>query len=172
LAAVFAVVSLALPCRAGAPTREYQVKAAFVFNFTQFVEWPESAFASSDAPFVIGIIRHDPFDGALENAMNGKSVGRHTISVKRFDSADDINACQLLFVPTECDDSLGPIFDKVGKSPVLTVGETDAFMAAGGQFRFYIDGNRVRFEVDPDTIDSAGLKVSAKLMKLARMYKK
>jgi hypothetical protein len=172
LAAAIAVVSFALPCRAGAPTREYQVKAAFIFNFTQFVEWPDSAFSSSDAPFVIGVMNRDPFDGALEEAMDGKSVGHHPISIKHFDSPNDINGCELLFVPADRDDSLSAIFGKLGKSSVLTVGETDAFMASGGQFRFYIDGNRIRFEVDPDAVDGAGLKVSAKLMKLARIYKK
>jgi hypothetical protein len=172
LTAVVTVVSFALPCRAGAPTREYQVKAAFIFNFTQFVEWPDNAFSSSDAPFVVAVMRRDPFDGSLEEAMDGKSVGRHPIVIKHFDNPEDIGACQLLFVPSERDDALSSIFGKVGKNPVLTVGETDSFMASGGHFRFYIDGNRIRFEIDPDTVEGVGLKVSAKLLKLARIYKK
>jgi hypothetical protein len=172
LAFVLVAVSVALPCRADTPTREYQVKAAFVYNFTQFVVWPDSAFASKDSPFVVATIGDDPFNGALEAAMNGKSAASRPIVVKHFSSVDDAATCQLLFVPASQDSNLSAVFSRLDKKPILAIGENDAFMAAGGGIRFYIDGNRIRFEIDPDSIAADALKVSAKLMKLARIYQK
>lgn len=170
--AVMVAVWLALPCRADAPTREYMVKAAFIYNFTQFVEWPDSAFDSKDSPFVIATFGDNPFNGALEVAMNGKSVAGRTIIIKHFDSADSLGPCQLLFAPSTQDSNLKALFDKVDNKPILTVGESDAFMDAGGGIRFFMDGNRIRFEIDPSPLATDGLKVSAKLMKLARIYNK
>ena len=172
LVIVLAALILALPCRADAPTREYLVKAAFLYNFTQFVQWPDSAFASKDAPFVVATFGDDPFNGALEQAMSGKSAQNHSVVVKHFGSVDAMDTCQMLFVPTTQDANLKPLFDKLGNKPVLAVGESDDFMSAGGGIRFYIDANRIRFEIDPDPISADGLKVSAKLLKLARIYQK
>ena len=96
---VIAVVTATLPCRADAPTREYQVKAAFIYNFTQFVQWPDAAFASKDSPFVVATIGADPFNGALDAAMAGKTVANRSVTVQHFASADGLGPCQLLFVP-------------------------------------------------------------------------
>jgi len=172
LGAIIAVLTAALPCRADAPTREYQVKAAFIYNFTAFVQWPDSAFASKDSSFVVATIGTDSFDGALEQAMTGKSVAGHSIVVQHFSSGDNMSSCQLLFVPASEDSSLNNLFAKLNSQPILTVGESEAFSSAGGAIRFFVEDKKMRFEIDPDSINSAGLKVSAKLMKLARIYKK
>jgi hypothetical protein len=171
-AAVIAVITATIPCRADAPTREYIVKAAFIYNFTQFIRWPDSAFASKDSAFIIATVGSDPFNGALDDAISGKSVGGHSISVKHFASVDDMAACQLLFVPASQDSSLGAVFSKINGAPVLTVGESDAFPPAGGEIRFFLEDNKMHFEINPDPITAAGLQVSAKLMKLAHIYKK
>ena len=169
---VIAVVTATLPCRADAPTREYQVKAAFVYNFTQFVEWPDSAFASKDSPFVVATVGADPFNGALEQAMAAKAVDDRTVTVQHFASVDSLGPCQLLFVPASQDSSAKALCDKLDGKPVLTVGESDGFLPAGGGIRFFFEDNRIRFEINPDPIATDGLKVSAKLMRLARIYKK
>jgi YfiR/HmsC-like len=169
---VIAVVTATLPCKADAPTREYLVKAAFIYNFTQFVDWPDAAFASKDSPFVVATVGADPFDGALEEAMAGKSVANRSISVQHFASFDDIGPCQLLFVPASQDSSLAALFAKLNGVPILTVGESDAFSPAGGGIRFFLEDKKMRFEISPDPIAAVGIKVSAKLMKLARIYKK
>jgi len=170
--AVVALMTVALPCRADAPTREYQVKAAFVYNFTQFVEWPDSAFASKDSPFVVATVGADPFNGALEQAMAAKSVGDRLMAVAHFASIDTVGPCQLLFVPASRQSSTRALCDKLDGKPVLTVGESDEFCADGGAIRFFIEDNRIHFEINPDPIAAGGLKVSAKLMKLARIYRK
>jgi hypothetical protein len=173
IAALLAIASaLCLTRGAVAASKEYEVKAAFTYHFTQFIEWPTDAFATDDAPFIVAVMGHDPFDGAMEQAMTNKFVGKHPIVVKHFDSANDIGPCQILFVPANLDDSLRAILDKVGKSPVLTVGESDAVMPAGGAIHLFLEDNRMRLEINPDVLDAAGLKASAKLMKLARIYKK
>jgi len=161
-----------LPCRADGPSREYEVKAAFLYNFTRFITWPPSAFAADDSPFVVGVVGDDPFNGALQDAMSGKSVHNHPIQVKHFDSAANVGDCQILFVPASEDSELSDIISAEGKKPVLTVGESDAFCPAGGCLRFFIDDDRVRFEIAPDAMDAAGLKVSAQLMRLAKIFRK
>jgi YfiR/HmsC-like len=163
---------LAMPCRADGPSREYQVKAAFIYNFTQFIDWPSDAFSDDKAPFVVGVIGDDPFSGALEKAMADKAVGNHPIVIKHFATVADLGACQLLFIPASQDASLNSILAKVGNSPELTVGESDGFMPSGGAIRFFLEDGRMRFQLNPDVCDAMRLKVSAKLMKLARIYKK
>jgi hypothetical protein len=172
MGAIIAVLTATIPCRADAPTREYLVKAAFIYNFTQFVRWPDSAFASGNSPFVIATVGNDPFNGSLDDELAGKSVGNHSINVRHFASVDEMSSCQLLFVPASQDSSLKDVFAKLNGAPVLTVGESDAFPAAGGEIRFFLEDNKMHFEINPDPIAAAGMQVSAKLMKLARIYKK
>jgi hypothetical protein len=151
---------------------EYAVKAAFIFNFTQFITWPADAFTSDNAPFVIATVGTDPFAGGLEQAMAGKTANNRPIVVKHFAGPDDIGPCQVLFVPSAQDGALGAILSKVGKNPILTIGESQAVLDAGGCIRLFIKDNRMRFAIDPDIADAARLKVAAKLMKLAEIYRK
>jgi hypothetical protein len=171
-ATLVVTLTLALPCRADAPTREYQVKAAFLYNFTQFVEWPDSAFASKDSPFIVATVGDDPFSGFLEKLTADKIAADRPIRIVHFDSPDHIAYCQVLFVPASQAGSIAVILDKVGQRPVLTVGETESFTSSGGTMRFFLEDNRMRFEINTDAAESSGIKVSAKLMKLARIFKK
>jgi hypothetical protein len=173
LALVFGAVLLFVGAAARAEAgREYQVKAAFLFNFAQFVQWPAKAFPSEDAPFVIATVGADPFEGAIEKAVAGKTVASHAVIVKHFSGADQIGDCHLLFVPAGEDANLAAILRRVGEKPVLSVGETDAFPRAGGCIRFYIEDGKVRFEINPEAASKATLKISAKLMSLARIFKR
>jgi preprotein translocase subunit Sec61beta len=104
--------------------------------------------------------------------VSGKSAAGRGVTVQHFNSVSDLDDCQVIFVPAAMDSSLAALFEKLGSKPVLTVGETDAFNPAGGEIRFFLEENRIRFEISPDAVSAAGLKVSAKLMKLARIYKK
>src|SRR5580700_950009 len=136
---VAAIFTIARPAHADEVAGEYKVKAAFIYNFAQFVDWPDSAFTSADAPFVVAVVGKDPFDGILDQAVAGKKVGARQVVVRHFDSVDQISHCQILFVPTTEEDSLARIIQKVGNSPVLTIGETDSFPLAGGCFRFFTE---------------------------------
>jgi hypothetical protein len=165
-------VALCLARSAYAASREYQVKAAFIYNFTQFIEWPKDAFSSPDAPFVIAIVGDDPFDGALDKILASKSVGSRPIVTRHFGSVGDIGPCQILFVSTTADTSLRAVVEKTGNAPVLTVGESEELLSAGGAVRLFLEDGKMRFQINPDVLEAARLKASAKLMQLARIYKK
>ena len=173
LSAAALLLVLDVSARADGVSREYQLKAAFVFNFSQFIEWPEEAFASKDSPFVVTIVGQDPFAGAIEQAMAGKSVGTHPVVIKHVDAIAKFDRCQILFVPATEDQSIVNVLRRViANSPVLTVGESDAFIQSGGAIRFYTEDNKIRFEVNQEAAASARLKISSKLLRLARIYKK
>jgi len=169
--ALTVLLALAALARGEEPSREYQLKAAFIYNFAQFTVWPDKAFSSDDAPFVVAVIGQDPFGDAVRGVMEGKKIGNHSIILRHFNSADEVRGCHLLFVPAAEQDKYDAIFKAVGDRPVLTVGETPGFPAAGGTIRFLIEDNKIRFEVNLDSAYKAGLKISSKLLSLAKIYK-
>ncbi len=173
LVASAAAIAAALGCWCrGDEPAQARVEAAFVYNFTQFVEWPADAFLTKDAPFVVAVVGEDPLGGGLERAMAGKMACGRPIVVKHFASADRIEGCQVVFVPAAQDAAAAGILAKAANHPVLTVGQTDAFMQTGGAIRLLVEDGRIKFQLDPDVVDAAKLKASAKLMKLARIYKR
>jgi hypothetical protein len=166
------VLLLPLPCGADGPSQEYKVKAAFIYNFAKFTEWPDGHFASDDTPFVIAVAGTDPFDGALDKAVAGKKVGTHPVELRHFDSAEKVGGCEILFIARNDDETESKILAKVSDKPVLTVGDSDNFETNGGAIRFFTEDSRMRFEINTDATDAAKLKISSKLLKLARIYKK
>jgi hypothetical protein len=170
--AIAALLGVALICRADEPSREYKVKAAFIYNFARFIEWPPEVFADSEAPFVVAVVGKDPFDGALEQVASGKKIGARRVEIRHFDSIDDIGPCQILFVPITDDDSEARTIRKIENGHVLSIGEGEAFTANGGTLRFFSEDNKIRFEVNTDAADRASLRISSKLLNLARIFKK
>ena len=149
--------------------REYQVKAAFLFHFAQFSEWPADAFPRGDSPLVIAVVgRADPFAGALERAVRDKRIGGHPIVVAHYASAASVGACHVLFVCDDQSDALDQVLQKAGGA-TLTVGDFDGFTDRGGLVRFFPEDNKVRFEINLDALRHSRLKISAKLLKLARI---
>jgi hypothetical protein len=148
-------------------SKEYKVKAAFIYNFVQFVEWPPGGVA--DAPMVIGILGEDPFRGALEEVVEGKSAGQRRLSVKHFARVADLKDVHVLFVPGSEEQQLGAIREKLAGASVLTIGESEDFASAGGIIRFFLEGGKIRFEINLRAAVAAKLKISARLLKLARV---
>jgi hypothetical protein len=149
--------------------REFQVKAAFLFHFSQFVEWPGEAFPRGDSPLVIGVIgRGDPFNGALERAVRDKRVADHPIVIAHYDSVAAMGACHILFICDDQADALDAILQKAG-SGTLTVGDLDSFTERGGLVRFFPEDNKVRFEINLEILRRSRLHISAKLLKLAKI---
>lgn len=149
--------------------REYQVKAAFLFHFAQFVEWPADAFPRDDAPLVIGVIgRGDPFSGSLERAVRDKHIGAHPIIVAHYDSVGALGACQILFVCDDQRDAIETILQKAGNA-TLSVADTEGFTDRGGLVRFFPEDNKIRFEINLDGVRHSRLRISSKLLKLARI---
>ena len=165
------VLSVVRPCAADGPSREYLVKAAFIYNFTQFITWPKDAYSCADSPFIVGVLGDDPFDGTLEQAMDGKTVDGHPVVVRHFASVDQLGPCQVLFVPQSQEDSMAAVMSRLAATPVLTIGESEDFLPGDGGIRFLLEDGKIHFEINPAATDAARLKISAKLMKLARIYK-
>lgn len=148
---------------------EYQVKAAFLLNFTKFTEWPSSAFPEADSPFTICVMGADPFGSALDQIVRGEAIGGHKITIKRIKRPTRPQGCQVLFMEKIEKDAATVLAD-VGPG-VLTVGEEEAFLRDGGMISFVIENRRTRFDVNPTAAENAGLKLSSRLLSVARSVK-
>lgn len=171
IAVAVVMAAAAAPAR-GAPSREYQLKAAFLYNFVQFVEWPAAAFENEQSPYVIAVVGENPFDGAIEAAVNGKTINGRSLVVRYFPNVADLGPCHLLFVARSENGRLAELMEKLGGSAVLTVGESEQFPWAGGCIRFLNEDNKIRFEVNLEAAERARIRISAKLLKLAKIFKK
>ncbi len=150
--------------------QEYQVKAAFLYNFGKFVEWPGGTFKNAEAPFVIGILGKDPFGEAIDS-LRDKTISGRRLVVKRFARAGDLEPCHILFISAVEKQHLPRILSITHPWHVLTVGDTKGFVESGGVINFILLENKIRFEINVDAARRAGLKVSAQLLKLARVHK-
>ena len=168
---VSVVVMLAAAAR-GQTTEEYRVKAAFLYNFAKFVEWPSQAFKGPTDPIAICILGKDPFGAALIQAVNGKVIEGKPFRIRLISDAQQASGCHILFVTGSERKLQRPILDAIRGIPVLTVGETDAFVAEGGIVNFKIEAGRVRLQVSIDAAEQAGLSISSKLLSLAEIVRK
>jgi hypothetical protein len=153
-------------CHAGPVSKEYQLKAAFLYNFAKFVEWPPQSFASADSPIVIAVLGNSPFGDELQKAVAGRKINGRAIVVRSAQSAGAARGAQLLFVSAAEDGRFGDFRDAVGEG-VLIVGESDACARRGGIIIFTLDGDKLRFEINMASATQSGLKISAQLQKLA-----
>jgi hypothetical protein len=150
------------------PLPEYQVKAAFLFNFARFVEWPSDAFDDPRSPLVIGVLGTDPFGPDLDAVMRDKTVHGRSILVQRYPRATDVGPCHVLFVGRGESGRLRRGQGLLKDTGVLTVGE-EAGPRAGTMIRLSLVDNRVRFEVDLAAVQDAKLKISSKLLRLGKL---
>jgi hypothetical protein len=164
-------VWVALPAATPAqqsPFEELEVKAVFLFNFVQFVEWPASAFTSPEAPVVIGVLGSDPFGRVLDDVVEGERVKGRPLVVARFRRVEDITACHVLFISPSETKNYQRILAALDTQPTLTVGETENFTTLG-MIRFLTERNRVRLEVNIEKAKAAGLSISSNLLRAARI---
>ncbi len=157
------------PMNAPAQSKEYQIKAAFLFNFAQFVNWPSGAFPGTNAPFCIGVLGDDPFSGALDATIQGETIDNHKIIVERSQNVADLKNCQMIFVSKSERKHVAEILSALDSKPILTVSEVDGFAERGGGINFYLAGTKVRFEINPGVAQSDGLKISAQLLSLGKI---
>ena len=152
-------------------SREYQLKAAFLFNFAQFVKWPPDSFTSADAPFYIGILGDDPFGATLEETIQGEAIENHKLRVVRGRNFGDLKDCQIIFVCRSEESHVSEILSQLGSRPILTVSEVESFARDGGDIDFYLSGGKVRFEINPQSALRCGLKLSSQLLSLGKIVK-
>jgi hypothetical protein len=151
---------------------EYQVKAAFLYNFAKFVEWPPGTFANTSDPIGICIAGANPFGSTLETMVQGKKIGERAFAVRRIPDTQQIKGCQILFIGVAEWKRVRSLLDVLKGAAILTVGESDDFTAAGGMIAFQIAGPRVRIQIDLETAEHSRLKISSKLLSLAEIVKR
>jgi hypothetical protein len=151
----------------GQTAEEYQVKAAFLYNFAKFVEWPTQAFKGSNDPITVCVLGQNPFGNALELAISGKSVAGRPFVVREIASANQAAGCHILFVSSSERKRFRSILGDLKIGGMLTVGEAQGFTADGGVINFKLEGGRIRFEINLDAAQQEQLRVSSKLLSLA-----
>jgi hypothetical protein len=149
------------------PPTEYEIKAAFLYNFAKFVQWPKQAMAAPKSPITIGVLGDNVFHGDLEKTIHGKKINDHPLLFKEFHSVGDVTNCQILFISPSEENHLPKILDGLHGMSILTVGQTDDFVEAGGMINFVIEDNRVHFQINNEAAKKAGLTISSKLLSLA-----
>jgi YfiR/HmsC-like len=167
--AVIAALTLACFSVAQTPaTAEYELKVAFLFHFAQFVDWPPEAFKDANSPLTYCTIGNDPLHGALDASLNGKTIGARSFRVLHFKQPQEIQGCQVLFIGAEEKELLPAILAGVKGNSVLTVGESEHFAGGGGMIGFLLEENKIRFEINLEAAKKAKLKISSKLLVLAK----
>ena len=149
---------------------EHQLKAAFIYNFAKFVEWPSTAGDNPTLPIVIGILGNDPFGRDIDEVINGKTANGRSLIIKRFSHVRDLAHCQILFVSSSERNNLKRIFGAATPG-ILTVGETEQFADAGGIIQLTMINGKVHMVINQAAAERAGLKISAKLLSLARVIR-
>lgn len=154
---------------AAEPSREYQVKAVFVYNFAQFTEWPSNAFARPDSPIVIGILGNNPFGDFLQETIRNETVHGRRLVIEHFQRVEEIKNCHILYVGQSEADRLDHDLDVLKGRPVLTVSDIEHAAYRGVMVRLYMQANKVRLRVNLDDVRAAGLSLSSKLLRVAEV---
>jgi hypothetical protein len=157
------------PALAQEALSEYQVKAAYLFNFLKFVEYPTESFADPLAPIVIGVVGDDPFGSMLPQVVTGKTVQGRDLVIHLYRTGDDVRRAHILFISTSERKRLPMILSGLNGSSVLTVSDVAGFLDAGGMIQFLNENGRVRFAINVDATNRGKLKLSSKLLSLAKI---
>jgi hypothetical protein len=148
---------------------EYAVKAAFLYNFAKFVEWPAGTFSSPREAVAFCIVGEDALGDELAQAVAGKMVQNRPVAIRRAAQLEELGGCQILFVGSSERARFDRLLAAVGRRPILTVGDEEEFRQAGGIINFVLRRNRVRFQIDLEAAERAGLRISARLLELAEV---
>ncbi|HUS11550.1 MAG TPA: YfiR family protein [Pyrinomonadaceae bacterium] len=156
---------LVLPVQS-APASEYQVKAVFLFNFAQFVEWPPSAFPQSQTPLVIGVLGQDPFGAYLDETVRGERVNNRPLTVRRYRRVEEIQTCHVLFISRSEADRMDQILASLKYRKILTVADGESAAGSRVMIRFVTQQNKIRLRINPEAARAANLSISSKLLRL------
>jgi hypothetical protein len=148
---------------------EYEVKAAFLYSFAKFIEWPPDAAPADPDVFVISILGEDPFGTILDDILRGKMVGTRRVVVRRVPREQDVGPSHIVFISDSESQRLSGLLKRFQGAPVLTVGDADRFAERGGVVRLRMEKNRVRLDINLTAAERAHLKISSELLKLARI---
>ena len=147
---------------------EYPVKASLLLNFAKFAEWPAGSAQAAARTVAICVLGDDPFGRVLDDTVAGRTAGGRPLEVRRYRRLEGIESCHVLFLAAAEQERLPQALARIGAAPVLTVGDTKGFADEGVIINFVLEGSKVRFEVNTDSAERAGLKISSKLLQLAK----
>lgn len=148
---------------------EYQVKAVFLYNFAQFVDWPEQAFSGPESPLVIGILGNDPFGSYLDETVANENVKGHPLKIKRFQNLNEIDTCHILFINPPPPAKFDIITKTLNGRNILTVSDVNNFVRQGGMVRLFTEDNKIKLRVNLDVIKGEKFIVSSKLLRMAEI---
>ena len=157
-----------IPAALGQVSDEYGLKAAFLYKLTKFVEWPAQSFQPGD-PLVICVLGKNPFGSALKEAVQGKTAQDRPLAVEAIEGAGKVCACHVLFVSSSERKHLPSIMAATAAKDILTVGDTDSFIAGGGAVNLRLEEGKIRIEINPGAAETHHLKISSKLLSLAEI---
>ncbi|HJS90061.1 MAG TPA: YfiR family protein [Steroidobacteraceae bacterium] len=163
------LVLCATTCALASPTPEYQVKAAFLFNFSQFVSWPAQAFSSPKAPIVIAVLGEDPFGSDLDSMVSGQHVDGHALLVRRYRDVSKVDGCHILFIDRSESAELPQILRTLQGRAILTVSDIDGSAESGVMIDLVTRNNHIRMHVNLAAARASGLTVSSQLLRLAQI---
>ncbi len=153
-------------------TQEYVLKAGYMERFTRFIDIPDSILAPNpDSAFIIGVLGDDPFKGALESFYQDNTIKKHRVEIRHFNNIEQAKNCHMLFVSHSIEKQLPQIVKATRGFPLITIGETKSYARRGVMINFYIEQNKIRFEINLDTVEQSGLKISHLLLNAARPIK-
>lgn len=151
-------------------SREYQIKAVFIFNFTQFVDWPQTAFPDADAPLVIAVLGDNPFGSYLNETVAGEKINGHPVIVQYYNRTEEIQNCHILFIALSDPQKSEQVISGIKGKSILTIGDSPDFLKRGGMIKFFKRKNNIRFEINPAAAKSANLTLSSKLLRVAEIF--
>jgi hypothetical protein len=163
------LLSVALPVWPAVPLAEYRVKAVFLFNFAQFVDWPPDAFTDPGQPFVIGILGKDPFGAELDAVVRGETVAQRSLVVERYDNIAQLHNCHILYIARSEIGHLPQILSALGGRSILTVSDADGDEQTGVMIRLVNRSNHVRLQIDVGAARAGHLTISSKLLRPAEI---
>jgi hypothetical protein len=155
----------------GQAVDEYQVKAAFLYNFAKFVEWPAASFKGPNDPIAICVFGQSPVKGTLEQAVSGKTIGSRAFIVRQVSEVQAASSCHILFLSSSERKRLRSTLGEIKDGRILTVGETEGFAAEGGIVNFKLDDGKVRIQINVEAAEQAKLQISSKLLSLAQIVR-
>lgn len=155
----------------GPAALEYQIKAAFLFNFAKFVEWPPGKLGEPRSRFAVCVLGKDPFGSVLDQALQGKTIDGRPVFVRRSASVSDCKDCHIVFISSSERERLAEVLQVLANASALTVSEMPRFAERGGMINFTTDDNKVRLEINAGSAASAGIRISSKLLNLAKVVR-
>jgi hypothetical protein len=148
---------------------EHEIKAVYLFNFAQFVEWPSEVFPEGDSPIIIGILGKDPFGGFLEETIQGEEVSGHPLQVKHYANVKEIENCHILFIHPVLIPKLDNILKELKGKEILTVSDGSNFIKQGGMIRFIKESNKIRLQINLSAVKASDITISSKLLRLSEI---